>query len=164
MTPPIHPSDPSCPCPLSQPIHQKLILKVKGKLDDVQSLRSLQLRNGDKLMIIGSEEKDIPQDSVAEDVVDDLEGDLSYDRADQSVLDVPEHRLKLEKYKGLIDINFISPPRQGKKLLVLDLDATLFDMTGQNDDFTQLQRPFTHRQTHHTTHTHTLPVIWPAPF
>ena len=111
-------------------------------------------------MIIGTEEKDIPQDSVVEDVVDDLD-DLSYDGGDDSVLDVPEHRMKLEKYKGLIDINFISPPRQGKKLLVLDLDYTLFDMKGNNEDFTQLQRPFTHRRYYHTSGT---AMTWLAPF
>ena len=98
-------------------------------------------------MIIGTEEKDLPVDPLdSNDVVDDLDEDTQYDRGDDSVMSVAEHRQKLEKYKALIDITFINPPRTGKKLLVLDLDFTLFDMKTQSDDYTSLKRPFTHRQ------------------
>ena len=136
-----------------KPQHQKLILKaVKGKLDDLQSLRSLHLQQLDKLMIIGNEEKDIPSDQAeVGDVVDDLDEDLQYAKEDQSVLQVPDHRQKLERYKQLIDITFINPPRSGKKLLVLDVDFTLLDIKTEAEDYTQLKRPFTHRQ-----HTRTL--------
>jgi ubiquitin-like domain-containing CTD phosphatase 1 len=129
-------------------VHQKLIFKSnKGKLDDLQSLRSLQLRDNDKLMIIGTEEKDLPIDPLdAGDVIDDLDDDLQYGREDQSVMAIAEHRQKLERYKQLIDITFINAPRPGKKLLVLDLDYTLFDMKTQLDDYSKLRRPFTHRQ------------------
>ena len=121
---------------------------MKGKLDDLQELRSLSLKDGDKLLIIGNEEKDLPPDrhpELSADVVDDLE-DTEYGTADSSVRANPEHRRKLDKYKSVIDIAFISPQRPGKRLLVLDLDYTLFDMKTQADDFTQLRRPFTHSQ------------------
>ena len=39
----------------------------------------------------------------------------------------------------------INPLRPGKKLLVLDLDYTLFDMKGTSEDWKVLKRPFTHR-------------------
>lgn len=39
----------------------------------------------------------------------------------------------------------INPLRAGKKLLVLDLDYTLFDMKTKSDDWRLLRRPGTHR-------------------
>ena len=39
----------------------------------------------------------------------------------------------------------INPIRPGKKLLVLDLDYTLFDMKGTSEDWRVLKRPGTHR-------------------
>ena len=152
-----------------KPQHQKLILRsVKGKLDDLQPLRSLHLRDLDKLMIIGTEEKDLPSDQAdLGDVVDDLDDDLQYAAEDESVMQAPEHMQKLERYKTLISINFINPPRPGKRLLVLDLDYTLFDMKTEADDYTRLKRPFTHRTplTHRSTHrsTHQPHSMHPLP-
>jgi ubiquitin-like domain-containing CTD phosphatase 1 len=41
------------------------------------------------------------------------------------------------------EIRFMHPLRAGKKLCVLDLDLTLFDMKSQAASFAELKRPFT---------------------
>jgi len=55
------------------------------------------------------------------------------------------YRRKLEDLVKNTEINIINAPRKGKKLLVLDLDYTLFDMKGmrKTSDQLSLKRPFT---------------------
>jgi ubiquitin-like domain-containing CTD phosphatase 1 len=50
---------------------------------------------------------------------------------------------KLEKAIKSTTINFINPPRHGKKLLVLDIDYTIFDMRMNGADYMQAKRPYT---------------------
>ena len=130
-----------------KPAHQKLIHKsIKPKLDDTLALHSL-FTSHDRLMLIGNPEAELLHSAADDmlDVVDDLDDTTtSMDESEQLRAD-PEHRRKLDKYKASIEITFINPPRPGKRLLVLDLDYTLFDMKTASDDFTRLKRPFTHR-------------------
>jgi len=131
-----------------KPAHQKLIHKaIKPKHDDTLPLHSLFTTN-DRLMLIGNPEADLLHSTTADDmsdVIDDLD-DTATSMSDSELLRAdPEHKRKLEKYRASIEITFINPLRPGKRLLVLDLDFTLFDMKTASDDFTRLKRPFTHR-------------------
>ncbi|ETO03744.1 hypothetical protein RFI_33658, partial [Reticulomyxa filosa] len=55
-----------------------------------------------------------------------------------------QHIEKLEKCITKTKINEIVSPRKGKKLLVLDIDNTLFALDGKNsNDWNALKRPFT---------------------
>ena len=130
-----------------KPAHQKLIHKsIKPKLDDTLPLHTL-FTTHDRLMLIGNPEADLPStaDDTLLDVIDDLD-DTATSMDDSELLRAePEHRRKLDKYRASIEITFINPLRPGKRLLVLDLDYTLFDMKTASDDFTRLKRPFTHR-------------------
>ena len=130
-----------------KPAHQKLIHKsIKPKLDDTLPLHSLFATN-DRLMLIGNPEAELLHSAADDmlDVVDDLDDTTtSMDESEQLRAD-PEHRRKLDKYRASVEITFINPLRPGKRLLVLDLDYTLFDMKTASDDFTRLKRPFTHR-------------------
>lgn len=115
-------------------------------LDDETCLVQLKLKKGRlPFMMIGNatvyqdpDEADIPE------VLDDLDVDYVY--TIEQLCEVranPEHQKKFDKYLAKLDINLINSPREGKKLLVLDLDYTLFDMKSKADNFEQLKRPLT---------------------
>jgi ubiquitin-like domain-containing CTD phosphatase 1 len=77
-------------------------------------------------------------------VVDDIAADFSYTVEEVTeVATNPKHLKKMEKSIKELKINVINPLREGKKLLVLDLDYTLFDMKSKADNFMQLKRPYT---------------------
>lgn len=113
-----------------QPDKQKILgLKYKGKLpDDETKLSELNLKAGTKLMLIGSTEDAIQ--------------DVASGQPDKSVLndlDVPEEceipickrdvfLAKVEKRVKEYKIHLFTQPREGKKLLVLDIDYTLYGM------------------------------------
>jgi len=101
--------------------------------------------------MIGNPEEDMITDD-ADKVNNELVDDLDYDYVKSELIalqDDPKIKAKLDKYWGVIQNQFtlINPIRSGKKLLVLDLDYTLFDMKGEPDasGWKVLRRPFTHR-------------------
>jgi len=98
-------------------------------------------------MLIGNPEADLLHSATDDmlDVIDDLDDTTTSMDESELLRADPEHRRKLDKYRASIEITFINPLRAGKRLLVLDLDYTLFDMKTASDDFTRLKRPYTHR-------------------
>ncbi len=56
----------------------------------------------------------------------------------------PENKLKLDEFTEKTTIHFINPLREGKKLLVLDLDYTLFDCKSSANSISELMRPGMH--------------------
>lgn len=133
-----------------RPARQKLIVaRYKGKLDDVCSVASLGLRDGDRIMLIGNTDDQLAtvDQSInqALSVIDDFE-DLTIDDDQSShLINDPSVRRKLKKISETFTITFIAQPRPQKRLLVLDLDYTLFDMKTESSDLRSLKRPFTHR-------------------
>ena len=128
---------------------QKLIGLCKGRLpSDEQPLSSLGLRGGppfrftlmgtpdDKLFVDPCDRADLPE------VLDDLDVD-----ADFVALSARWHRSrrnaeKLAKFTASTEINWITPHRPGKKLLVLDLDHTLLDFSRHDESpMTMAKRP-----------------------
>ncbi|XP_028343306.2 ubiquitin-like domain-containing CTD phosphatase 1, partial [Physeter macrocephalus] len=80
--------------------------------------------------------------SLTDSVVDDFAGTAAAPTADGDELRTPLHLQRLEKAVAATHVQLLHPPREGKKLLVLDLDYTLFDcktLAGSMDD---LKRPF----------------------
>jgi len=55
----------------------------------------------------------------------------------------PEYVKKQVKASKALVIRIINPVRPQKKLLVLDLDYTLFDMKTKHERYMDLKRPFT---------------------
>lgn len=101
--------------------------------------------------MIGNPEEELITDD-ANKVNAELVDDLDYDYRPSELIalqDDPKIRAKLDKYWGIVQNQFtlINPIRPGKKLLVLDLDYTLFDMKGEPDasGWRVLRRPYTHR-------------------
>jgi hypothetical protein len=113
--------------------HQKLVIPKVTKLTDDLLVSSFNLKPGTKFMLIGNPEEDMIRDDAEKggDVVDDLDYDYHDQAAELLALQSdPAVRKKMETTWTAIKDTFtlINPIRPGKKLLVLDLDYTLFDM------------------------------------
>lgn len=132
---------------------QKLLgLKVKGPgkrtIEDDVAVATLDLRPGQKIMLMGTKEEDIvstlKQQEAAPEVQDDFdiaEGDLQ----EVDVRDKEENQEKLRRWVAAVDVQLLNPPRPGKKCLVLDIDYTLFDLGSSAERAEELARPHLHQ-------------------
>ncbi|XP_077182498.1 ubiquitin-like domain-containing CTD phosphatase 1 isoform X2 [Paroedura picta] len=113
------------------PERQKLLgLKVKGKpAENDVKLGTLKLKPNTKIMMMGTREESLedvlgpPPDN--EDVVNDFD-------IEEEVVEVEnreENLLKISRRVKEYKVEILNPPREGKKLLVLDVDYTLFAAT-----------------------------------
>ncbi|KII88126.1 hypothetical protein PLICRDRAFT_612640 [Plicaturopsis crispa FD-325 SS-3] len=116
------------------PERQKILGLVKGKLPpDQERVSDLKLSAGKKFTLIGTPEgheiKDPSQLEFLPDVVNDLDVDFTENpvAADAYRNDQRNIRKVREMTKKLKDLHVINPLRDGKKLLVLDLDYTILD-------------------------------------
>lgn len=128
------------------PKRQKIIglPGLKPNVPDEFPLVQAGLKHKHKLMMVGACEAQIFVDlsgGVGDDVKDDFDDDYALDEI--ASRESEEAQKQLAVYTDRLKINIISAPRPGKKLLVLDLDYTLFDMKSQATNFDQLKRPFT---------------------
>ncbi|KAF7490617.1 Ubiquitin-like domain-containing CTD phosphatase 1 [Sarcoptes scabiei] len=133
-----------------KPERQKLIgLKTKssGPMDDTTKISELFLKPGVKIMMVGSKEEDI--DSIDLDpldipyVINDF--DIEDDELDLlAIHNRSEYQAKIEKRVKEIRINILNEMRSGKKLLVLDIDYTLFDHRSIAEHASHLMRPYLH--------------------
>ncbi|KAA1469377.1 HAD IIID h [Dentipellis sp. KUC8613] len=115
------------------PDRQKILGLVKGKLPpDEERVGDLKIVSGKKFTLIGTPEgdeiKDPSQLEFLPDVVNDLDVDFSADPAAAAAYqnDLRNIRKVREATKKL-KVNIINPLREGKKLLVLDIDYTILD-------------------------------------
>ncbi|KAJ9538203.1 hypothetical protein OSB04_030936 [Centaurea solstitialis] len=137
------------------PKRQKLLYpKIGSKLaDDSTLLSTLPLKSSLKMTMIGTVEDDIIVDQVdAPEIVDDFEigQDEVVDIKDKEV-NKQKLRRRVEQYKACsllsiiaFDIELRNPCREGKKLLVLDIDYTLFDHRSTAENPLELMRPYLH--------------------
>lgn len=139
--------------------------------EDGLKLCTLELKPGFKIMMMGSLEEDITTASTAPENVDEVINDLDLTEEEVALenreeylakvnyLDFQncEQQQKLNKIKILqfwswqiakrvdsYEIKMLSEPRPGKKLLVLDVDYTLFDHRSAAETGNELMRPFLH--------------------
>uniref|UniRef100_UPI00358E3DA6 ubiquitin-like domain-containing CTD phosphatase 1 n=1 Tax=Myxine glutinosa TaxID=7769 RepID=UPI00358E3DA6 len=128
------------------PQRQRLLgLKYKGKVaeDDVK-LGLLKLKPNMKVMMMGSREESLeevlappPQD---DDVINDFD-------IEEEVIEVEKREENLAKIARRVKdyrVEMLHAPRPGKKLLVLDIDYTLFDHRSCAESGHELMRPFLH--------------------
>ncbi|WCJ18405.1 Ubiquitin-like domain-containing CTD phosphatase [Euphorbia peplus] len=126
------------------PKRQKLLYpKIGNKLaDDSILLSHLPLKSSLKMTMIGTVEDDIIVDQLdSPEIVDDFE--LGQDEA----VDIKDKDVNKQKLRRRIDqykIDLRNPCREGKKLLVLDIDYTLFDHRSTAENPLQLMRPYLH--------------------
>lgn len=126
------------------PKRQKLLYpKIGNKLsDDSLLLSSIPLKSSLKMTMIGTVEEDIFVDPVdSPEIVDDFE--IGQDEA----VDIKDKEVNKQKLKRRVDqykIELKNPCRPGKKLLVLDIDYTLFDHRSTAENPLELMRPYLH--------------------
>ncbi|XP_075520685.1 ubiquitin-like domain-containing CTD phosphatase [Primulina tabacum] len=126
------------------PKRQKLLYpKVGSKLaDDSLLLSQIPLKASVKMTMMGTVEDDIIVDPVeTPEIIDDFElgQDESVDIKDKEV-NKQKLRRRIEQFR----IEVRNPCRQGKKLLVLDIDYTLFDHRSTAENPLELMRPYLH--------------------
>ncbi|EDV20099.1 uncharacterized protein TRIADDRAFT_51063 [Trichoplax adhaerens] len=128
---------------------QKLLgLKYKAKppADDVP-LNQLNLKPNCKIMMMGTREEALeevinPSTDWGNNVVNDLEVE------EEEEIAIENREIYLKKIKRRVaeySVEEINPFRNGKKLLVLDIDYTLFDHRSVADHPLQLMRPYLHQ-------------------
>jgi len=126
---------------------QKLLnLKFKGKpAEDGVKLATLELKSGFKIMMMGSLEEDITSAAtVPDNAGDDVINDLDLTEEEIALENREEYLNKIAKRVSTHEIKVLNEPRPGKKLLVLDIDYTLFDHRSAAECGNELMRPFLH--------------------
>lgn len=127
------------------PTERQKLLGLKGadgKLagEDVQ-LATLNLKPTTKVMMMGSPIVDEPEWTENDAIVDDFGKGSS---ATVEVKDRPENLKKIEDRVKRYQFKQLNAPRAGKKLLVLDIDYTLFDHRSTVESVSELMRPYLH--------------------
>ncbi|GER42897.1 ubiquitin-like domain-containing CTD phosphatase [Striga asiatica] len=126
------------------PKRQKLLYpKLASKLaDDSLFLSQIPLRTSLKMTMIGTVEDDIIVDPVeSPEIIDDLELEQA------EFIDIKDNEIYQQKLRRRIELYKIkirNPCRKGKKLLVLDIDYTLFDHRSPAEHPRELMRPYLH--------------------
>eukprot|EP00795_Rhopilema_esculentum_P012540 gene12540-3235_t len=130
------------------PERQKLLgLKYKGKPpgNDVK-LGALSVKPGMKIMMMGTAEENLetiikpPEDVIKLKIKEDE------DIGDEEVAleNREEFLAKVQRRVASYQIKVLNEPRPGKKLLVLDVDYTLFDHKSVAETGFDLMRPYLH--------------------
>lgn len=115
------------------PERQKILGLVKGKLPpDDGKISDLKITPGKNFTLIGTpagdEIKDPSQLESLPDVVNDLDIDVTESpQAAARYKNDPRNVRKIREATSKLEINIIHPLREGKRLLVLDLDYTILD-------------------------------------
>eukprot|EP00162_Nutomonas_longa_P013042 comp21387_c0_seq1/m.46154 comp21387_c0_seq1/g.46154 ORF comp21387_c0_seq1/g.46154 comp21387_c0_seq1/m.46154 type:complete len:372 (+) comp21387_c0_seq1:77-1192(+) len=125
---------------------QKLFGLVKGKLPaDNTLIGEFALGPQSKVSMMGTPEASIVKAPAEMDDLPDVVNDLDWDFNPTTTSDVrfkAENQIKLQQRIRALNIQFINPPRPGKRLLVLDLDYTLWDHKTQQPNIEGVKRPF----------------------
>jgi len=108
-------------------------------------LANLNLKEGHKVMMMGSLEKDIENVDIPPEEQPDVNNDLDTPEDEDDTVESNEiHLNKIARRVQEYDVKILNPSRPGKKLLVLDIDYTLFDHLSTAETGTELMRPFLH--------------------
>ncbi|XP_071167438.1 ubiquitin-like domain-containing CTD phosphatase 1 [Mytilus edulis] len=145
------------------PERQKIMgMKFKGKPpDDTVLLTDMKLKPNTKLMMMGTREEEL--DKVKEPPPDlpEVINDFDIEEDEIAIENREEYLAKIERRVKDYKIEFMNEPRPGKKLLVLDIDYTLFDHRSVAEQFNELIRPFLHEFLQ-SAYEHYDIVIWSA--
>uniref|UniRef100_A0A673XXR1 Ubiquitin-like domain-containing CTD phosphatase 1 n=1 Tax=Salmo trutta TaxID=8032 RepID=A0A673XXR1_SALTR len=128
------------------PERQKLLgLKVKGKpAEDEVKLGSLKLKPNTKIMMMGSREESLEDVLAPPPENDEVVNDFDIEEEVIEVENREENLAKIARRVKDYKVEEMNPPREGKRLLVLDVDYTLFDHKSCAETGQELMRPFLH--------------------
>ncbi|CAH1404967.1 unnamed protein product [Nezara viridula] len=130
-----------------RPERQKLLnLKFKGKMPENDcKVSELQLKSGFKIMMMGSLEEAIADANKIPDDLPEVIDDFDIEEGEEVAIENKEVYLaKIERRVKEYQIKVLNDPRPGKKLLVLDIDYTLFDHRSVAERGYELMRPYLH--------------------
>ncbi|KAK2572364.1 Ubiquitin-like domain-containing CTD phosphatase 1 [Acropora cervicornis] len=135
------------------PERQKLLgLKCKGKNaeDDVR-LSALNLKPSNKIMMMGTREENLAEVIAPSDEVvnNQVVNDFDIEEDEIQIENKEENLAKINKRVSDYKVEIHNPPRSGKKLLVLDVDYTIFvigilDHRSVAETGAELMRPYLH--------------------
>ncbi|CAG08865.1 unnamed protein product [Tetraodon nigroviridis] len=128
------------------PERQKLLgLKVKGKpAEDEVKLGSLKLKPNTKIMMMGTREESLVEVLAPHPENDDVVNDFDIEEEVIEVENREENLAKIARRVKDYKVEELNPPREGKRLLVLDVDYTLFDHKSCAETGQELMRPYLH--------------------
>lgn len=133
--------------PKRQKIMGLLLAAGKKAAADDTPVSQLLIKPNMKLMMLGSSEEVIDATNRAGEeappVVDDFQMQEDVFEALEPAND-PDVLAKLERRLKSVDVAVLNAPRPGKKLLVTDIDYTIFDLGSQAETPMELARPHLH--------------------
>ncbi|KAJ1728484.1 hypothetical protein LPJ61_004010 [Coemansia biformis] len=134
---------------------QKLLGLVKGRLPrDADTLADLGVQDGTRVRLVGTRTDDRlrtresswqDHDSDAPAIPDNPAADAGKAESgeEHQVVSV-DVRDKLDTIIRSAEVRIMNPPRPGRKLVVLDLDYTLFDCKNMSGNIVEMARPGLH--------------------
>ncbi|XP_022344616.1 ubiquitin-like domain-containing CTD phosphatase 1 [Crassostrea virginica] len=145
------------------PERQKLLgLKFKGKPPgDEVALTDLKLKASTKIMMMGTREEELDKVKEAPKDLPEVVNDFDIEEDEIAIENREEYLAKIERRIKEYKISVLNEPREGKKLLVLDIDYTLFDHRSVAETANELMRPFLHEFLQ-SAYEHYDIVIWSA--
>lgn len=129
------------------PERQKILgLKTSngGTATNETLLKDLKIKPGTKFMMMGSQEEVINEVNKMPENLPPVVDDLDVEPEEVSLQNREENLAKISRRVKEYKINILNEPRKGKKLLVLDVDYTLFDHVSHAEKATELMRPYLH--------------------
>lgn len=94
--------------------------------------------------MMGSLEEQIAEANTAPVDLPEVVNDLDIEDEEVAIESQEVYLAKIEKRIKNYDIKMLNEPRPGKKLLVLDIDYTLFDHRSSAECGAELMRPYLH--------------------
>eukprot|EP00088_Acartia_fossae_P035263 TRINITY_DN3629_c0_g1_i5.p1 TRINITY_DN3629_c0_g1~~TRINITY_DN3629_c0_g1_i5.p1 ORF type:complete len:317 (+),score=59.61 TRINITY_DN3629_c0_g1_i5:55-1005(+) len=129
-----------------KPERQKLLnLKIKGKpANDNEELSALGIKPNFKIMMMGSLEQTIKDTQTKPENIPEVVNDFDIEEEEIAIENNQDNLNKIQKRVRDYEVKVLGGMREGKKLLVLDIDYTLFDHKSPAEQGKELMRPFLH--------------------
>ena len=107
-------------------------------------LSDLKFKSGTKFIMMGTKEETINEVNKKPDEMPTVVDDFEIESEEVSLQNREENLAKISKRVKEYKVKVFNEPRKGKKLLVLDIDYTLFDHVSHAEKATELMRPYLH--------------------
>jgi ubiquitin-like domain-containing CTD phosphatase 1 len=142
---------------------QKLLVKsTSGPLTDDTRISTLIIKPKQKIVMLGAPEEDITSLQQAAEVAPEIQDDLDFvEEIDLPLDQQPIIQERLQRRIASVEPKILNPPRPGKKLLILDIDYTIFDLGSAAERPEELARPHLH-EFMSTVYQHYDLAIWSA--
>ena len=109
-------------------------------------LGELKYKPGTRILMMGTVEAKIESVNKKPENLPEVVDDFDVDKNDEEILlqNREENLAKINRRVKELKVNIMNPPRENKKLLVLDIDYTIFDHVSHAEKGSELMRPYLH--------------------